>query len=103
MAEAKLKLNLGCGRRKREGFVNVDSQAGCQPDLVLDLEKTPWPWPDDSVDEIDLIHVLEHLGQAPEVYLGVMKELWRVCCDGARIRIMVPHPRSDDFLNDPTH
>lgn len=103
VTEAKLKLNLGCGRRKREGFLNVDSQAGCQPDLVLDLEKTPWPWPDNSVDEIQLIHVLEHLGQAPAVYLGVMKELWRVCCDGARVRIMVPHPRSDDFLNDPTH
>ena len=61
----KLKLNLGCGKRRREGFINVDSQPGCQPDLVLDLEALPWPWADDSVDEVDLIHVLEHLGQSP--------------------------------------
>ncbi|MGE5470058.1 MAG: tetratricopeptide repeat protein [Bacteroidota bacterium] len=96
-------MNLGCGNRRRDGFVNVDAQAGCHPDLVLDLEQTPWPWPDDSVDEVDLVHVLEHLGQVPAVYLGIMKELWRVCCDGARVRIVVPHPRSDEFLNDPTH
>lgn len=99
----KLKLNLGCGNRKREGFVNVDAQPGCRPDLVLDLETTPWPWPDDSVDEIDLIHVLEHLGQSPAVYLSLIRELWRICCDGARVRIVVPHPRSDEYLNDPTH
>ena len=99
----KLKLNLGCGNRKIEGFLNVDSQPGCQPDMVLDLEATPWPWADDSVDEVQLIHVLEHLGQAPAVYLGIMRELWRVCCDGAHVHIMVPHPRSDEYLNDPTH
>jgi len=99
----KLKLNLGCGSRPRAGFVNVDSQAACCPDLVLDLEKTPWPWADDAADEIDLIHVLEHLGQSPAVYLAIVRELWRVCCDGARVRIIVPHPRSDEFLNDPTH
>ncbi len=99
----KLKLNLGCGNRKIEGFLNVDSQPGCQPDMVLDLEATPWPWADDSVDEVQLIHVLEHLGQAPAVYLGIMRELWRVCCDGAHVHIMVPHPRCDEYLNDPTH
>lgn len=99
----KLKLNLGCGNRKLEGFLNVDSQPGCRPDVLLNLETTPWPWPDNSVDEVELIHVLEHLGQTPAVYLEIMRELWRVCCDGARVHIMVPHPRSDEYLNDPTH
>jgi len=99
----KLKLNLGCGSRKRDGYVNVDMYASCQPDVVLNLEQTPWPWPDDSVDAVELIHVLEHLGQQPSVYLGIMKELWRVCCDGATIHIKVPHPRCDDFWGDPTH
>ena len=39
----------------------------------------PWPWGESSVDEVHLIHVLEHLGREPHVYLGIMKELWRVC------------------------
>lgn len=99
----KLKLNLGCGNRKLEGFLNVDSQPGCRPDILLDLETTPWPWPDNSVSEVKLIHVLEHLGQTPAVYLEIMRELWRICCDGAYVHIMVPHPRSNEYLNDPTH
>lgn len=98
-----LKLNLGCGMRKRDGYVNVDASPICRPDLVLDLETTPWPWPDGTVGEVVLTHVLEHLGQQPAVYLGIMKELWRVCADGAHIHIEVPHPRSDEFLGDPTH
>ena len=77
--------------------------ADCQPDVVLNLEQTPWPWPDDSVIAVELIHVLEHLGQQPPVFLRVMKELWRVCCDGALIHIEVPHPRADEFWGDPTH
>lgn len=99
----KLKLNLGCGSRQRPGYINVDASPVCRPDVVLDLEQTPWPWPDDAVGEVVLIHVLEHLGQQPAVFLKVMQELWRVCCDGARIHIEVPHPRSDEFWGDPTH
>jgi hypothetical protein len=32
-----------------------------------------------------------------------MKELYRICKDGAVIGIAVPHPRHDNFLNDPGH
>ncbi|MDP2751494.1 MAG: tetratricopeptide repeat protein [Rhodocyclaceae bacterium] len=99
----KIRLNLGCGAKKREGWVNVDAAPSCQPDVVCDLEKTPWPWADDAVEAVELIHVLEHLGQSPSVFLSIMKELWRVCCDGASVHIVVPHPRSDFFLGDPTH
>lgn len=50
-----------------------------------------------------MIHVLEHLGRTPDSYLTVIKELWRVCTDGARIQIVVPHHRHDNFFSDPTH
>jgi predicted SAM-dependent methyltransferase len=98
-----LKLNLGCGHDKRPGFVNVDSQAACQPDQVVDLEHFPWPWPDSSVDEVVMSHVLEHLGASTEAYLGIIRELYRVCAADARVTIIVPHPRSDNYLADPTH
>ncbi len=99
--EPGLKLNLGCGARKFEGFLGVDKYGA--PDVLLDLEQLPWPWPDSSVDEVKLIHVLEHLGRDPEVFIGIMTELYRVCAPGAVIEIVVPHPRHDNFLGDPTH
>jgi hypothetical protein len=98
-----MRLNLGCGNRKIPDWVNVDKVANCNPDQVVDLERLPWPWPDNSTDEIMLSHVLEHLGAATEVYLGIIKELYRVCHDGALITIIVPHPRHNHFLGDPTH
>lgn len=98
-----MRLNLGCGGRQFPDWVNVDKFSTCSPDQVVDLEQFPWPWPDDSVDEVRMYHVLEHLGGQAEVYLGLIKELYRVCRDGARIDILVPHPRHDDFLGDPTH
>lgn len=96
-----LKLNLGSGGSPREGYVNVDKHGS--PDLNWDLERFPWPWDTGSVGEVLLAHVLEHLGSSPEQFIGVMRELYRVCCDGARIHVRVPHPRHDFFLADPTH
>ena len=101
MAGDALKLNLGCGARKFEGFVNVDKYG--EPDVRHDLETFPWPWTDSSVDEVRLIHVLEHLGRDPEVFIGIMKELYRICAPNALVRIAVPHPRHDNFIGDPTH
>jgi hypothetical protein len=98
-----MRLNLGCGNRKVDGWLNVDKVSDCKPDQVVDLETLPWPWPADSVDEIVLSHVLEHLGAATDVYLGIFKELYRISRNEACTTIIVPHPRHDHFLNDPTH
>jgi hypothetical protein len=84
-----------------DDYVNVDRFG--EPDVRHDLEVVPWPWPDDSVGEVVMNHVLEHLGRDTDTYLGVMKELYRVCRDGATIQIIVPHHRHDYFSNDPTH
>jgi hypothetical protein len=96
-----LRLNLGCGQRRFDGYVNVDRFG--EPDLRHDLESIPWPWPDDSVSEIIMEHVLEHLGRDGTVYLNIWKEIYRVCRDGATIRIAVPHHRHEFFYDDPTH
>ena len=96
-----LKLNLGCGSDHRADYVNVDRYG--RPDILLDLEEYPWPWEDNSANRVILKHVLEHLGKTPEIYLEIMRELYRICTAGARIDIIVPHPRHDSFLDDPTH
>lgn len=98
-----MRLNLGCGFHKLDGYVNVDKEPACEPDEIVDLEDLPWPFKDSTAEEVLLIHALEHLGQTNEAYLAIIQELYRVAVPDARISITVPHPRHDEFLIDPTH
>ena len=45
-------LNLGSGKKPRPGAVNVDVTARTQPDLIHDLDETPWPLPDSHFTEV---------------------------------------------------
>jgi hypothetical protein len=81
--------------------LNVDKFGA--PDLRFDLETFPYPWDDNSVAQIEMHHVLEHLGQQTEIYLKIIQELYRICQPGAKLHITVPHHRSDRFFHDPTH
>ena len=98
-----MKLNLGCGLRKIEGWLNVDCVPSFEPDRLIDLERTPWDLPDDGAEEVLLNHVLEHLGESTSAFLGVMTELHRICADGALLRINVPHPLHEHYRTDPSH
>ena len=102
-AKLMLKLNLGCGLRRLEGYVNVDQAARSAADLLFDLETFPWPWGDASVGEIKLTHSLEHMGARGDVFFGIVKELYRVLAPEGRVEIAVPHPFCSAFVNDPTH
>jgi SAM-dependent methyltransferase len=92
-------LNLGSGRKPRPGALNVDLSARTQPDLVHDLDATPWPLPDGYFTEVHAYDVVEHL---QDVML-TMEEIHRVCAPGARVFITVPHFSSANAFVDPTH
>lgn len=83
------KLNLGCGNRMLTGYVNVDNN----PLLVRkgivthDLNKFPYPFADNTFDEIRMDHVLEHL----EDPLDVLIELYRIARNGCKVFIRCPH------------
>jgi hypothetical protein len=100
-SSTSLRLNLGSGQHPIKDWVNVDKFGS--PDVMCDLEQFPWPWETNTVDEVKLNHVLEHLGETVEVYFQILQELYRICKHGTEIEIVVPHPRHDDFLADPTH
>ena len=81
-----IKLNLGCGYKKKEGYVNVDIDINCKPDMVIDLN-TPLPFEDGSVGEVWMDAVVSYIN---DLTLFI-KELNRVCCNGAKIEIIAPH------------
>lgn len=95
-----MKLNLGAGGIKIDGFVSCDYDPLAEPDYLFNLEKDPFPFEDNSVETIVAHHVFEHLGEG---YFHCLKEIYRVCKHGAVINIRVPHHRHDFFADDPTH
>jgi predicted SAM-dependent methyltransferase len=97
------RLNLGCGHDKREGWLNADSFPECEPDLMLDIEATPWPFEAGAFDHVLMKHVLEHVGADFKVFQAVMRELYRVIAPGGVLEVHVPSVRSDLFWSDPTH
>lgn len=94
------KINLGSGYDKKDGFINIDSDQKCNPDIAIDLEKDIIPLPDGSIDYVVANHILEHIGDG---FFHLMQELYRVCSDGAIIDIVVPHYTHITYIADPTH
>jgi SAM-dependent methyltransferase len=92
-------LNLGSGRQRIEGAVNVDISERVGADIVHDLAVTPWPLPSDTFREVHAQDVIEHLDDT----LRAMEEIHRVCRSGARVHIAVPHFSSANAFTDPTH
>lgn len=95
-----VRIDLGCGPHKREGFTGVDSIAFPGVDVVTDL-RSRWPWEDSSVDEAHCSHCLEHFTATERVHF--MNELWRVLKPGAKCLVIVPHWASGRSYGDPTH
>jgi SAM-dependent methyltransferase len=92
-------LNLGCGRKKIVGAVNLDVTSETEPDVVHNLDKAPWPFRDDSFDEVHAYDVIEHTKDI----VVTMSEIHRVCRHGAAVNITVPHFSSFGAFTDPTH
>lgn len=83
-----MKLNLGCGSKKIEGYINVDTCG--EPDVCCDLNAYPWPWPDNSVDEVFSEHWLEHVDD----YEKTILEIHRILKPDGIFWFKVPHYRS---------
>jgi hypothetical protein len=115
-----LRLDLGCGLNPKEGFEGVDLR-GEKAKHVVDLFKFPWPFKDNSVEEIHASHFLEHipareieerdlvdadvgahfLGQ--DMLFAFMDECYRIMKVDAWMHVVVPSGRSSRAFWDPTH
>ncbi len=82
-----LRIDLGCGSKKKTGTIGVDMQAAPGVDHVVNFEKDPLPFPDQSVAYVHLSHCLEHIVDP----VKLLAEITRVCQDGARLDIWGPY------------
>ncbi len=95
------KLDLGCGKNKKEGFEGVDSIAFEGVDHVVDLSVLPWPWEDGSVDELHSSHVIEHIPARERI--AFMNECYRILVPGGKMTLIAPHWASCRAYGDMTH
>ena len=86
-----MKLNLGAGLDKKEGWINTDRE--------MDLNKLPYSYKDNSADEILLCHVLEHLNE-PTL---VIAECWRILKPNGILTVRVPWYRGIGAFADIDH
>lgn len=96
-----MKLDLGCGTRKKEGYIGVDSRQFDGVDVVCDLGTEPWPWQDDTVDEAHSSHMVEHLTGPQRIHF--VNELCRVLKRGGKATLVTPHWASCRAYGDLTH
>ena len=81
------KLNLGCGRDIKKGYINIDQSKLDGVDVVHDLNKYPWPFQKNYFDEIYARDAIEHLKDI----FKVMNEINRISKPGAIVKLIVPY------------
>lgn len=85
-----MKLEIGGGNRNLGGdWRNVDL---CDTaDVRHDLNVLPWPFSDESVDELYSSHCIEHV----DCPLNFVREVARICKVGAAVEIRCPDASSE--------
>jgi SAM-dependent methyltransferase len=94
-----MKLNIGCGNKKIDGYIGVDKFQCDAADYICDIENDRLPFEDSSVNGIILDNVIEHFYDISKV----INELVRVSEKGTVIKIITPHFSSLSSWIDPTH
>ena len=93
-----LRLNVGCGTLRLDGWLNCDRYPGDAVDMVFDLEQV-WPFGSNSVKAVFASHTLEHLND----YRTFFREAWRVLHAEGQLMIRVPYGGHSSAMGDVTH
>ena len=128
----KTRIDLACGQNKREGFIGVDIVSAPGVDIVHDLNVYPWPFEDNSVDEINCSHYIEHikhsdtltdvkeilhtsssfkefkektleLSHQQDGMIKFMDEIYRILKVGGKAILTAPYVTHTRAYGDPTH
>lgn len=96
-----IKVDIGCGMRKQEGWVGIDIRRFAGVDYVLDIGKDHFPFETNSVGEIKALHILEHL--YPEQLFHCMSECFRIITPKGSFYIEVPKAGTPAYYLHPDH
>ena len=83
-----MKLNIGCGMNKMDGFINIDKAPEVEPDKIIDIEKG-LPFKDNQFTHIYSEHCLEHI--RPDKWSFVLNEIARVSKEGCILELKLPY------------
>ena len=84
--EEEMKLNIGCGWKRMEGYVGVDIRKSRAADVVAPAWDLPYD--DASIKEIFTSHMLEHLDE--DQVDKTLKEWHRVLRPNGKVVIRTP-------------
>lgn len=100
-ALSELRLDLGCGTRKKPDHIGIDRIAFPGVDHVLEVGRQRLPFKTDSVTSIWSSHFVEHLPAVERIFM--LNEAFRVLKPGGAMTMVVPHWASSRAYGDPTH
>lgn len=83
-----MRLNLGCGNDIRPDYANVDFRRTHASVMQVDLSVFPWPFEDESAEEILMLDCLEHFPY--EKTRAILMECYRILKPDAELVIQVP-------------
>jgi len=108
--DEQVKVDLACGNSKKgEDWIGVDYKDVPGVDVVHNLTQYPWPFKDNSVDEIHCSHYIEHIPhdvQGEDKRDGLiqfMDEIYRILKPGGKAVFIAPYYSSMRAFGDPTH
>ena len=96
----KKRLNIGCGNDYLDEYINLD-KGNCKCDVKWDVEETPWPFEDNSMEMIFCKHLLEHINK--DKIIPFFREVNRILQPVGIAEIFVPHYKSRIAFTDFTH
>lgn len=83
-----MKLNIGCGKKILDGYINLDLFPINSEVKKFDMYKIPYEWDDNSIDEILMEEVFEHI--CPMHAISIFREFYRILKKDGKIKILTP-------------
>jgi predicted SAM-dependent methyltransferase len=93
------------GKRDWTKLVTLDSNPDHKPNVVHDLESLPWPFEDNSFQELHGYEIWEHLGRQGDArsFFAHFSEAYRILAPGGFLVATCPSYRSMWAFGDPSH